>query len=171
VNAHEAAHKVLREAGRPLPSKEVARRVLSKGYHSNAQSPVDSIAQTLEKNIRDKVYNRPELQFVQTTSGRMISLPDRLNAKSGTGNGKPGSADPRLENGMQGATDHQTSMIALPSRLLSKIDLCVQVGLGPSREIVAAQMLLRGLEAASEEIGVAVRDHIRAPARANSGGN
>lgn len=77
MTIQEAAYKLLNEIGKPLSSKELAQIALDRQMVSSmAKVPVDSHAQTIEKNIRDDVYNNPKLVFVHAgAQGRLIGLP------------------------------------------------------------------------------------------------
>ena len=79
-NINQAATVILKEANRPLSAKEIAKRALERGLaSSNAKDPINSLAQTLEKNIRDDTYNDPKLIFIYSQRGRLIDLPSRKN--------------------------------------------------------------------------------------------
>ncbi len=69
----QAAFEVLQEAGEPLKSIEIARRILDQQLiESTAKNPVQSISQALERNIRMNKGNTPKLEFVDTVFGRQI---------------------------------------------------------------------------------------------------
>jgi hypothetical protein len=54
MTIQEPAQIILEEVGKPISSKEVARIALDRRLVvSNAQDPVQSHAQAIEKNIRD----------------------------------------------------------------------------------------------------------------------
>lgn len=81
MTIQQAARKILEEHGSPLDSRSIARRALEMGFaQSSARDPVQSLAQTLEKNIRDGTYNRPELKFVHQAGRRLIALPEWSDA-------------------------------------------------------------------------------------------
>ena len=74
----EIAYQVLSTSKTPLKSRDIAAKAISGGlFHSNSKDPVGSFAQTLEKNIRDATYNKPELVFVQDKNKRLVSLPNQ----------------------------------------------------------------------------------------------
>lgn len=82
MTIQEAAQKVLSEEGRPLPSKEIGKRALERGWvQSGARDPVMSMAQTIEKNIRDIAYNDPPLTFIHVNGRRMIGLMEWKNGE------------------------------------------------------------------------------------------
>ncbi len=58
----EAAYEILKKLGKPTSSKEIGRIAHDKKMvSSTAKDPAQSIAQTIEKNIRDGIYNNPKL--------------------------------------------------------------------------------------------------------------
>jgi hypothetical protein len=77
MTIQKAAYEILNEIGKPISSKELAQIALNKQMvSSTAQDPVASHAQTIEKNIRDGVYNNPKLIFIHAgAQGRLIGLP------------------------------------------------------------------------------------------------
>lgn len=161
MNAQQAAFQILREVGGPLSSKEIANRVLTKGLlRSNARSPIDSIAQTIEKNVRDGVYNHPELEFVRSVEGRLIGIAGAKKEGGGRASSESIETPGQDLRSPPGIAKDEARSVALPALLVNKIDLCVMVGMGPSREALAAEMLRRGLEQSSEEIMLAIRKHI-----------
>ncbi len=75
MTIQEAAYSLLQKAGNPMSSKILARLALDQRMvGSTARDPVQSLAQTLEKNVRGGTYNNPTLKFVHTSSGRLLSL-------------------------------------------------------------------------------------------------
>lgn len=78
MTIQEAAYKLLNENKKPLSAKDLARIALERRMvSSGAQDPIASHAQTIEKNVRDGVYNNPKLVFVHAgAQGRLIALPE-----------------------------------------------------------------------------------------------
>ncbi len=78
MTIQEAAYKLLNETKKPLSAKDLARIALERRMvSSGAQDPIASHAQTIEKNVRDGVYNNPKLVFVHAgAQGRLIALPE-----------------------------------------------------------------------------------------------
>ena len=77
MKIQEAAHALLTECGQPMSSRDIAELALERQMvSSNARGPVLSLAQTLEKNVRGGVYNRPSLKFIHTPRGRLLGLPE-----------------------------------------------------------------------------------------------
>ena len=75
LTIQQAAYEILLEAGEPLKSLEIARRILAKNLiQSEAKNPVQSISQALERNIRMDKGNSPRLQFIETYIGRQIEI-------------------------------------------------------------------------------------------------
>ena len=139
MKVQEAAYRLLQEEGRPLSSRELARRALERGMVTSASSdPVFSIASTIEKTIRDGRYNRPELVFVQSGSGRRVGLP---------------SWKPRS---VPAGPERRLVTIQIPGDLAEKITLAAQARLAPTFEATTALLLRRGLAAAAPEIKRAV---------------
>jgi hypothetical protein len=113
MTMQRAAERLLKEAGCAMPSRQLAELALARGFvSSTAKDPVHSLAQTLEKNIRDQLYNDPPLRFVQTDKGRMLGLvewPDPVSPS--------------------GATQETTVSINLPQPLMDALGLAVQAKL------------------------------------------
>lgn len=78
LTIQQAAAKLLAEHRKPLKSKDLARMAIEKMLvaPSMAKDPVQSLSQTLERNIRLNKGNKPKLVFVETTEGRAIALPE-----------------------------------------------------------------------------------------------
>lgn len=139
MKVQEAAYRLLTEEGRPLSSRELARRALERGMVTSAAGdPVFSIASTIEKTIRDGRYNRPELAFVPSTSGRLVGLP---------------TWKPRSVPSMPA---RRTVAVQIPAELADKITLAAQARVAPTFEATTAWLLRRGLAAAAPEIKQAV---------------
>jgi hypothetical protein len=139
VKVQEAAYKLLVEEGRPLSSRELARRALDQGMvTSSSGDPVFSIASTIEKTIRHGRYNRPELVFVPSASGRRVGLP---------------SWKPRS---VPAAPERRTVSVQIPADLADKITLAAHARLAPTFEATTALLIRRGLAAAAPEIKSAV---------------
>ncbi len=139
MKVQEAAYRLLTDEGRPLSSRELARRALERGMVTSASSdPVFSIASTIEKTIRHGRYNRPELVFVRSASGRRVALPAW----------KPRSVPAGPERRMVS--------VQIPADLVEKITLAAQARLAPTFDATTALLLRRGLAAAAPEIKQAV---------------
>ena len=139
MKVQEAAYKLLATEGRPLSSREIAARLLNNGtVTSGSADPVFSIASTIEKNIRSKTYNRPELAFVHSPNGRLVGLPT-WNLRS-----LPATPERRMVT------------VQIPADLAEKIHLAEQARLAPSFEATTALLLRRGLAAAAPDIRAAL---------------
>lgn len=145
MKVQEAAHKLLVEEGRPLSSRELARRALDRGWVTSASDdPVFSIASTIEKTIRHGRYNRPELAFLTTASGRRIGLPN-WNVRD-----------------LPPAPERKTVSVQIPADLADKITLAAHARLAPTFDATAALLIRRGLAAAAPEIKSAVMRQLEA---------
>lgn len=92
MTIQEAAYEILKELGKPISAKEIARIALDKRkVSSSAQDPIQSHAQTIEKNIRDEVYNKPKLIFIHSARGRLIGLPGWESNSLNSSKSKPDS--------------------------------------------------------------------------------
>jgi hypothetical protein len=142
MTIQEAAHLLLREElRRPTTSKELAQIALSRAWaRSNAQKPVDSLAQSLEKNIRDGVYNKPELKFVHSPQGiRLIALPEWEDK----GGAAQTSAAPASTAELK---------VRIRSDLLEQVQLAVQSKIARSFDETVELLLRQGLTAEATEI-------------------
>ena len=140
MTIQKAAHQLLREVGKPVSSKELARMALERRVvSSTAQDPIQSHAQTIEKNIRDGVYNNPQLVFVQTDQGRLIGLPE-------WGAEAKGSPVRKEANG------HREIKVRIPLDILEKIQLAEQAKLADTFDDTVVFLLNKGLTSASSEI-------------------
>jgi hypothetical protein len=139
MTIQEAAYQILKELGEPISSKKIASIALDKHMvSSNAHDPIQSHAQTIEKNIRDDVYNRPKLIFMQGSQGRLIGLPEWSS-------GSINSKDDRIKS--------ETELKArIPGKLLEKIRLAEQAKLTNSFDETVSLLLTRGLSSLSAEI-------------------
>ena len=134
-----AAYKILGEEGRPVSSREIAKIALERGWvTSRSHDPVFSVASTIEKNIRTGTYNRPELAFVRTVTGRQVGLPKW----------KPLSLSDPPSRG--------TMSVQIPEELAEKVRLATQAKLAPSFEATLALLLRRGIAAAAPDIKAAM---------------
>jgi hypothetical protein len=139
----EAAQAVLHELGRPASAREIARRALERGLvTSNARAPILSMAQTLEKSIRDGIYNHPRLVFIQNGRERLVGLPGQEVSPLGSGR-EPRPAEEFVE-----------VRALVPRDLVRKITLAEQAGVQPSFDATVALILKKGLA----EIGPEIRN-------------
>lgn len=76
ITVQQAAANILLEHGEPLTSRKIAEIIIERQWiHSDAENPVLSFSQTLERNIRNAGGN-PKLEFIRKDSVRMIALPN-----------------------------------------------------------------------------------------------
>jgi hypothetical protein len=136
----EAAHNILQEFGKPLNSKEIARIALERRMvESMAKDPVQSHAQTIEKNIRSDVYNKPRLIFIYGHQ-RLIGLP--------TWEGKSSQ-----DVDTQTKTNEYMELRArIPADLFENIQLARQAKLAISFDETVAFILRKGLSAVAVDI-------------------
>ncbi len=139
MTIQEAAHDILNELGKPVSSKELSRIALDRRMVTSvAKDPVQSHAQTIEKNIRDDIYNQPKLIFVHGPKGRLIGLPGW-------------ESKPPKE-----ATNAQSILIELkvriPVELLEKIRLADQAKLKNNFDETVTLILSKGLASLAPEI-------------------
>ncbi len=154
----EIAYSILKEYGKPMPSKEVAQLALKRGLiQSSARDPIVSMAQTIEKNIRDSV--EPELKFIYGTQrNRLIALP--------TWDGMP------LMDKKTG--EQRVDIVELKARI--SIDLHEQVQLAAQSKIASgfdetvSLLLRRGLIAEAIKIKEGLMKQLQQLNRPMSGG-
>lgn len=139
MTIQEAAYKILNETGKPLNSKDLARIALDRGMvTSHAQDPVASHAQTIEKNIRDNVYNKQKLIFIPSgTQGRLIGLHGWSSTHPTVGGPLPNLIEIKAR---------------IPSELLDKIKLAEQAKLKSNFDETVSFLLAKGLSMLSDEI-------------------
>lgn len=78
MTIQKAAAQLLREFNQPMLAKEISRIALERELvESGSVNKVQSLTQTLERNIRLNMGNRPRLIFVETDAGRCVDLPER----------------------------------------------------------------------------------------------
>ncbi|MBW2030922.1 MAG: hypothetical protein JRH06_16185 [Deltaproteobacteria bacterium] len=139
MTIQEAAYNILNEVGNPLGSRKLAKIALERGMvTSYAKDPVQSLAQTIEKNIRDEVYNSPKLIFLYTPQGRLIGLPiwektEKMTASNNSATFKELKAK-------------------CPVEILEKIRLAEQAKLARDFDETVILLLKKGLSAAASEI-------------------
>ena len=141
MTIQEAAHDILEESGKPLSSGEIARIALDRHMVvSRAQDPIQSHAQTIEKNIRGDVYNKPRLIFIRGPQGRLIGLP--------SWEGKPAqSVDTQTK-----PNEYMELRARIPTDLFEKIQLAGQAKLAGNFDEMVAVLLKKGLSAVAADI-------------------
>lgn len=139
MTIQEAAYQILKQLGKPLSSKYIAKIALEKHMViSNAKDPTQSHAQTIEKNIRDGIYNRPKLTFIHTIQGRLIGLPEWDSV-------------PQITKNDQRQNLFELK-VRIPIELYEKIRLAEQAKLENSFDETVSLILTKGLSLLSPEI-------------------
>ena len=141
MTMQEVACSLLREHKRPMTAKELAQIALERGLvHSSAQKPIDSHAQTLEKNIRDGVYNKPELKFVDGPQRpRLLKLPEWEDR-------------PQAARSLPQTPSTVELKARIPSDLFEQAQLAVQARIADGFDETVAVLLRRGVSAAEADI-------------------
>lgn len=139
MTIQEAAHLLLTELKTPTLSKELAQIALKRGLvQSNALDPVNSHAQTIEKNIRDGV--KPKLIHVPGPGRtRLIALPEWEDKREPVQT----SAEPASTAELK---------VRIRSDLLEQVQLAVQSKIAKSFDETVELLLRRGLIAEATDI-------------------
>lgn len=133
MTAQHAAHKILIESRKPLSATEIARVALDrKLVVSVAKTPVASIAQTLEKNVRERSRNNPALRFVYEANRRLLALPEW------EGNAELGQVVAESSSGIE-------LKACIHRDLLEQVQLAVQSRIAAGYNDTVALLLRRGL--------------------------
>ena len=139
MTIQKAAHRILEEIGKPLNSRELAQIALERSMvGSSAKDPVQSLSQTIEKNIRDGIYNSPNLKFILGSHGRTIGLP------SWEANTTSPEATPTLS-----LTELK---VRIPIEVFEKIKLAEQAKLKNTFDETVAILLIKGLSSVASDI-------------------
>lgn len=150
MTIQEAAHRILKERQQPLDSKAIAKLALDSGLVvSAARDPISSLAQTIEKNIRDGVYNRPPLVFVHEGRRRLIGVPGNSTAV------KPVMSQPSFSR-----TAPQQLSVRIPSDLMDKIRLAEQAKVGANIDDTVAALIREGLAVVAPRIKQAIESQL-----------
>lgn len=138
MKIQEAAKLILEEEQRPLSSREIAKRALErKMVSSNSKNPVFSHATTIEKNICDGIYNRPQLVFIHSPKGRLIGLPSCETKTPPISERKP---------------EEREIVLRVPHDLYGKIELAAHAQLADSFNDTLSVIIRAGLSAVSDTI-------------------
>lgn len=142
MKIQEAAEMLLKEENAPLTSREIAKRALERGLVTSiAKDPIFSHATTIEKNIREGVYNNPVLIFIHAQAGRLIGLPswDKIQSpKENKGQDSAMSVKPFGE-------PTRTFSLKIPADLYEKLELANQARIMDTFEKTVIHILKRGL--------------------------
>jgi len=138
MTMQQAAFEILKAENRPLLATEIAKRVLEQGLKaSDAKDPINSFAQTLEKNIRDGIYNDPKLVFIHSLHGRLVGLPSWEKQETVTATNLPKTQEIKLQ---------------VPVELFEKIQLATQAKVANSFEETLILILKNGLSTIAPKI-------------------
>ncbi len=147
MKVQQVAHDILKEKNTPMSSKELAKVILNKGLiSSNAKDPIQSFASTLERNIRDGVYNKPKLVFISKERGqRLIGLPSWKKAEN---------------NVPTYSVSYQELRLRIPSTLFEKIQWASQAKIANSFDETVVKLLEAAIEVMSTEIREGIEKQI-----------
>ncbi len=135
----EAAYEILEEFGKPISSKEIAQIALNRQMvRSSAKDPIQSHAQTIEKIIRDDIYNNRKLIFVYSSQGRLIGLPGWESAQPAPVSKK--------------TSDLVLLKVQIPVEIFEKIKLAEQAKIGNNFDNTVALILTKGFSVVASEI-------------------
>jgi len=133
VTINEAAVEILKEKNKPLSSIEIATIAFNrKLIHSNAKTPIKSLAYTIDKNIREVFYNNPRLIFIQTSIGRLIGIPEW------------GDKDLKIDL-QKSKSNFQKLTISLPANLMENINLAYQAKIAETYDETLIYIINEGL--------------------------
>lgn len=137
ITIQQAAAELLSEYRKPLKSKDLARMAQERKMvaPSMAKDPIQSLSQTLERNIRLNKGNKPRLIFVETEDGRCIGIPEWYE-----------------EVKVEKKTTNEKIEVALSSDLVNKVKLYQTSFKMMDLEEAMVQLIKKGLSAASEEL-------------------
>ena len=136
MTIQKAAYEILAEKGHHLASREIAKIALERGIvASTAKDPILSLAQTIDKNIRDELYNIPKLCFARDGRGRrVIGLPE-WGAKDKI---TPPPIRPRT--------------VEINGETIEMIELAREAGLGNNEAETISHLIHAGFKALADEI-------------------
>jgi hypothetical protein len=142
MTIQEYAFKLIQKEGRPMASTEVAKRALEEhALFSNAKDPVLSLSATIDKNIRDGVYNRPRLQFLHGPAGRLIGLPSMSDVPS-----------PQNPQGSPTVREFHDVHLRIPSGVMQRLQLAAQSRIAPSFDETVVLIMKKGLAAVTHDV-------------------
>lgn len=137
MTIQQAAAQLLAEYKKPLKSKDLAKLAQERELvaPSTAKDPIQSLSQTLERNIRLDKGNKPRLLFVETQEGRCIGLPSWYETKK-----------------VEKKVFSEKVEVALPTDLLNKIKLYQSSFNLSCIEEAIIHLTKKGLSATSQEL-------------------
>jgi hypothetical protein len=136
MTIQQAAYEILNEKQHPLSSREIAKIAVERRLvFSRAKDPVVSHAQTIEKNIRDGIYNSPQLCFLRDAKGRrVVGLPQWQ------------------EGGNSNNKEPKPRMLEIDPYSLEMIELAKEAGLGSNETKVVGRLIRTGFKTLIDEI-------------------
>lgn len=156
LTIQQAAFEVLKEAGEPLKSLEIAKRILDKGLiESSAKNPIQSISQALERNIRMNKGNTPKLEFIETYLGRHIQIAAGMTYERQ----EIMSTNAQLEYPIPQQTEEIT--VSIPKSIIDKAKIYqLATGVNTLDEAIAA-LIKSGLASNSEKLIEVIKREMR----------
>jgi len=149
MTAQHAAQKLLTEFRKPMSATEIARVVLErKLLRSFAKKPVVSIAQTLEKNVRERRRNNPQLKFVYESNHRLLALPEWAD-------------DPKFERSEAEPSSRVELRAYVHPSLLEQVQLAVQSRIAACHDDTVALLLCGGLATEAAHIREGLLNQLR----------
>ncbi len=147
MSMQEAAYALLSEAGAPMRAREIAEVAFARGLvASEAQDPVRSLAQTLEKTVREGHYNHPPLKFVRHEGRRLLAIATWRDEICNA---------PRRPPSIE-------LCARIPQDLRDQVMLAVQARIAPDFDATVAQLLARGLEVEGPRIRSGISGQLKA---------
>jgi hypothetical protein len=148
MTIQEAARIIIEEFGKPMLSKDISKIAIDRGMvSSNAMDPINSLAQTLDKNIRSGVL--PRLIFIGgPRRGRLIGLP--------SWEGKPILSEHKYDK----SADFVELKARIPADMLEKVHLATQAKFASSFDETIIILLRKGLTAVAPEIRKRLLDQL-----------
>ena len=140
----QAAFEVLQEAGKPLKSIEIAAKIMDQQLiESTAKSPIQSISQALERNIRMNKGNTPKLEFVDSIYGRQIQCAPETAAKQVYYSSVKEMKLPQPE---------EEIVVTLPKALVDKVKIYQLATWLASLDVALSALIRSGLTSNSSEL-------------------
>ena len=147
MTIQEAARSILQEAQKPMKSTDIAASALQRGLvFSDAQDPVASLSQTIEKNIRSAHYNSENLKFIQVGRKRLVGLASMVE--------NPAHSSP-AEQPLREITAN------VPLDTYELIKTASDAGIASTFDETVVKILKMGLPAVAEEVKVRLKDQMR----------
>ncbi|MGG0175802.1 hypothetical protein [Gottfriedia acidiceleris] len=143
LTIQKAAAELLKEANKPLNAKVIAKLALEREMikKSSAVDPIQSLSQTLERNVRNNTGNHPRLEFISTEDGRCLALPEW------------GSSEDALEGQNEEYKDDlQEIRIKIHNSILNKVKIHQLSNDYKNIDEALLDLIKKGLWASSDEL-------------------